>query len=106
MLGAPLRPGSSGTAVQDRASSAPGSSSCKRTLRRVSFRTECGIVAKFVVPGPIPTTICQRMFSNKANVAGHESTHAGKKPYPYSICPMWFSEKGNVTKHERTHTGE
>ena len=46
------------------------------------------------------------MFSNKANVAGHESTHAGKKPYPYSICPMWFSEKGNVTKHERTHTGE
>ena len=48
---------------------------------------------------------CDKVFSIKGHLTGHEYTHAGEKLFQCKICENGFSLKGALTRHERTHTG-
>lgn len=50
--------------------------------------------------------MCQRQFSQNANLKKHMQLHTGEKHYRCEFCNKAFAQQANLERHRRTHTGE
>lgn len=55
---------------------------------------------------PFPCPICQRKFSQSSSVTTHLRTHTKERPYNCHYCSKSFSDSSTLTKHMRIHSGE
>ncbi|OTF77199.1 glass-like protein, partial [Euroglyphus maynei] len=55
---------------------------------------------------PFPCPICQRRFSQSSSVTTHLRTHTKERPYNCHHCSKSFSDSSTLTKHMRIHSGE
>lgn len=46
--------------------------------------------------------ICNKRFSQKANLERHEMVHTGVKPHKCNICDLKFSQSNNLKRHMQT----
>lgn len=47
--------------------------------------------------------ICDKNFTRKINLSGHERSHYGDRPYQCSICDRGFARMNDCRRHEKIH---
>lgn len=59
------------------------------------------------VPGerPYKCEVCDKGFSQQANLVKHVRLHTGERPYSCRFCSRTFAQQANLDRHERIHTG-
>ena len=50
--------------------------------------------------------LCNKRFTQKANMTVHNLTHTGERPYSCSQCGKSFSRSQTLKMHQNIHTGE
>lgn len=52
---------------------------------------------------PFSCKICDKQFTQRANLQKHERVHTGERPFVCPICRKCYAQHSNMKKHVLTH---